>query len=238
MTFPTTIAVLPPPSCDHDGDGGRSDDGGRGPGGCWVEPKFQSIRDTKPAPKSSYLTIKLSLDEVVVVVVLSLALSPYQPKLKKEPFNPVESIAVLELGNNLLSCTSVLTSVSTQVQKTPLNPVESIAVTESGNNLLSCTSVLTSGCRTKLYYPLYSGWTFPCMPHFFDAWRDMFFGTLKIQEGLPVKHLGRWSLPRIHQVCRGPCHRLILISRVYQEPSIHIHERNGFLPRVQVLPAT
>jgi hypothetical protein len=58
--------------------------------------------------------------------------------------------------------------ISTQFQKKAcMNPVESIAVQESGNNLLSCTSVLTSGCRMKLYYPLYSGWSFPCMPHFF-----------------------------------------------------------------------
>jgi hypothetical protein len=75
---------------------------------------------------------------------------------------------VSESGNNLLSCTYVLTPVSTQVQKkAPFNPVESIIVTKSGNNLLSCTSVLISGCRIKLYYPLYSGWTFPCIPHFF-----------------------------------------------------------------------
>jgi hypothetical protein len=58
--------------------------------------------------------------------------------------------------------------ISTQFQKKAyMNPVESIAVHESGNNLLSCTSVLTSGCRMKLYYPLYSGLSFPCMPHFF-----------------------------------------------------------------------
>ena len=58
--------------------------------------------------------------------------------------------------------------ISTQFQKNAcMNPVESIAVQESGNNLLSCTSVLTSGCRTKLYYPLYSGWSFPSMPYFF-----------------------------------------------------------------------
>ena len=27
--------------------------------------------------------------------------------------------------------------------------------------------MLSSGCRMKLYYPLYSGWSFPSMPHFF-----------------------------------------------------------------------
>jgi hypothetical protein len=58
--------------------------------------------------------------------------------------------------------------ISTQFQKKAcMNPVESIAVQELGNNLLFCTSVLTSSCRMKLYYPIYSGWSFPCMPHFF-----------------------------------------------------------------------
>jgi hypothetical protein len=56
----------------------------------------------------------------------------------------------------------------TSDERACINQVESIvADQESGNHLLSCNSMFTSDCRMKLYYPLYSGWSFPSMPHFF-----------------------------------------------------------------------
>ena len=152
---------LSPPSCYRDGDDCRSDKGGCGvapkfKGGCGFDSKFQSIQDTKPSSNSSNITIKSFTGRSRP----GGGLPKHGPKSistqveKKEPINSVESIAVLESGNNLLSCTSVLTPGSTQVQKkASLNPVESIVVMESGNNLLSCTSVLTSGCRTIGFFP-------------------------------------------------------------------------------------
>ena len=80
-----------PPSCYQDGDDCRSDKGGCGvapkfEGGCGFDSKFQSIQDTKPSSKSFNAKSNLSLDKVFVVVVLSMAISPCQPKLKKRTY--------------------------------------------------------------------------------------------------------------------------------------------------------
>ena len=95
----------------------------------------------------------------------------------------VESVvAGQESGNHLLSRTTMFTSDTVPARMKSNHPLARfnkkhdfihseidfvVARREKGNHLLSRTTTFTSECRIKLYYPLYSGWSFPSMPHCF-----------------------------------------------------------------------
>jgi hypothetical protein len=70
---------------------------------------------------------------------------------------------IFVLKSDLLYLTYPHVFVLSKVNNPPeLNDTELLE-----NNVPSCRSMLSSGCKMKLYYPLYSGWSFPSMPHFF-----------------------------------------------------------------------